>query len=166
MKKRMVLVLVTMLVLGTCSIALASGNGKPNIKEETVDLIVKVAEWATISQPQAMELDLTEPGKYYSTSQDITVGTNTNVTVNVSQPGPDDSNSALLKAIDAGAFDWGLGFQGEPSASSYLSDSFEVNTGTEVKRELTFWAEWKEDKWWTLPADNYQGTATITVYAR
>ena len=166
MKKRMVLILVTMLVLGTCSMALASGNEKPKIREETVNLIVKVAEWATISRPKAMTLDLTEPGKYYNTLQDITVGTNTNVTVNVSQPELDDANSALLDAIEAGAFKWGLGFQGEHSVSSYPSDSFDMNASSEVTRKLLFWAEWKEDNWWQLPAADYDGTATITVYAR
>ena len=166
MKKRMVLVLVTMLVLGTCSIALASGNEKPKIREETVNLIVKVAEWATISPLDTMTVTLTQPGTDDSTSQDITIETNTNVTVKVSQPKPDDDNSALSDAIEAGAFKWGLGFQGQPSASSYPSDSLEVNASSEVTRELVFWAEWKDKEWWKLPAAEYSGTATITVYAR
>jgi hypothetical protein len=86
MKKSMALLLVTMLALGICSVALADGNNSPKMQDrnKTVDLIVKVAQWATISTPEAMELELTQPGNYASAYQDITIRTNTNVTVRVS----------------------------------------------------------------------------------
>lgn len=164
MKRRMAVVLVMMLIFGTCSVALASSNDIPKIKEEKVDLIVKVAQWATISKPESMTLDLTEPGKYYSTFQDISIGTNTNVTVKVSKP--DTASSALSAALTAGAFDWGLGFQSEHSSVMYPSDSFDVDASKQVTRKLVFWAEWKDNNWWELPAADYNGTAVITVYAR
>mgnify|MGYP001092153085 CR=1 FL=1 len=166
MKRVVAVVLFMALVLGTCSMALASEVSKPTIKEENVDLIVKVAQWATISKPNTMTLDLTEPGKSYSISQDIIIGTNTDATVTVSQPEPTGDNITLSEAIDAGAFSWGLGFQGEHSDARYPSDSFDVNASNEVTRKLVFWAEWKDNNWWKLPADAYKGTAVITVYAR
>ncbi|NLS44619.1 MAG: hypothetical protein GX969_02590 [Firmicutes bacterium] len=166
MKKSIIFFLVTILVFGVWSTAFADEtNSETAIKKATVDVTVKVAEWATISELNPMSLDLGEPGRHYRTSQSITIKTNTGITVSVSEPEPDEGSSILSEAIEGEAFNWGLGFSGGEFTSLYPSSSFNLDAGEIATKDLVFWAELKEGNWWKLPADNYKGKAVVTLYA-
>ena len=160
MKKITAMIMVVALILGVSSLVLAKENTE--LAKQDVHLTVKVANWAELSNLEPMAVALAQPGQRINASQPITVQTNTNVTVSVSEPTLTEADSQILAAKETGALKWGLGFARHCTPMTPGS-SFKVDAGSADTRNLIFWAEWAKEDWWTLIAGNYSGTATVTI---
>lgn len=162
MKKVMAMITLVAVIVGANVIAFAQAD----LVKKDVDLQVTVSDWATISKLESMAVTLAEPGKFETESQSITIRTNTNVKVEASEPVLKVGDDQLHQATGTGALKWGLGFRSNndlTDSSRIPSSWFELKAGSDDTRDLVFWAEWNTDKWWELVANDYCGTATITV---